>query len=83
MWTSSWQQSASCRRVDLTRAPYWYLDNGASKLARSNHCNTAIVRWTLRERGIVLAGPPPATLIDVVPPAELRREFVAAARNGR
>ena len=47
------------RRVDPSRAPLVYLDNGASQLGRDNHCNTAVVRWTLREHGVVLAGPDP------------------------
>lgn len=46
--------------------PFWYLDNGARKLVRSEHDNTQIVRWTLREKGIVLEGPHPETLIDPV-----------------
>ena len=39
---------------------------------RSTHCNAEIVRWTLREKGITLAGPHPATLVDPVPPAAIR-----------
>src|SRR2546430_9937627 len=34
------------RRVDPARAPYLYLDNGATELVRDNHCNTAVVRWS-------------------------------------
>ena len=44
------------RRVDPSRAPLLYLDNGATQLERDNHCNTAVVRWTLREHGVVLSG---------------------------
>src|SRR4051812_7968009 len=25
----------------------WYLDNGSRLLVSSNHCNTAVVRWTI------------------------------------
>jgi RimJ/RimL family protein N-acetyltransferase len=60
------------RRVDESRAPFWYLDNGATELIRDNHCNTAVVRWTLREHGVVLAGPDPRGLVDPVSAAELR-----------
>jgi hypothetical protein len=55
----------------------WYLDHGSRSLVRSGHCNTLVVRAVLRERGIVLAGPPPATLVDPVPAAALRREIAA------
>jgi hypothetical protein len=54
--------------------PFWYLDHGASHLIRSEHDNTEVVRWVLREKGVVLAGPAPRELIDPVPPAALRAE---------
>ncbi|MGZ3402316.1 MAG: aminoglycoside adenylyltransferase domain-containing protein [Phenylobacterium sp.] len=54
--------------------PFWYLDHGAKTLVRSEHDNTQVVRWCLREKGLVLAGPPPKQLVDSVPPAALRAE---------
>jgi hypothetical protein len=54
--------------------PFWYLDHGAKTLVRSEHDNSQVVRWCLREKGVVLAGPPPKSLIDTVPPAALRVE---------
>ena len=51
-----------------------YLDNGASELIRDNHCNTAVVRWSLREHGVVLEGPEPSTLVEPVSAAELQDE---------
>ncbi|MFL5295906.1 MAG: aminoglycoside adenylyltransferase domain-containing protein [Phenylobacterium sp.] len=54
--------------------PFWYLDNGADHLVRSEHDNSLVVRWCLREKGVVLAGPDPRELIDPVPPAALRAE---------
>jgi hypothetical protein len=54
----------------------WYLDNGARSLVESEHCNTAVVRWVLREQGLVLRGPPPATLVAPVSTGELRREIL-------
>ena len=53
----------------------WYLDNGARSLVRSEHCNTAVVRWTVREHGIALAGPEPAALLDPIPNELLRQEI--------
>lgn len=55
--------------------PFWYLDHGARTLVRSEHDNSQVVRWCLREKGVVLAGPPPKTLIEPVPPAALRAEI--------
>jgi aminoglycoside adenylyltransferase-like protein len=54
--------------------PLWYLDHGAKTLVRSEHDNTQVVRWCLREKGVILAGPPPRQLIDPVPAAALRAE---------
>ena len=66
------------RRLDPSRAPYVHLDNGATEFELDNHCNTAVVRSTVREHGVVLAGPDPKSLIDPVSPAELRREVQEA-----
>jgi hypothetical protein len=66
------------RCVDPSRAPYFYLDNGATELVWDNHCNTAVVRWSLREYGVVLAGPDPAILVEPVSAAQLRAEVLQA-----
>jgi hypothetical protein len=63
------------RSCDRRGEPLWYLDHGARSLVRSEHCNTAVVRTTVREHGVVLAGPPPAGLIDPVPVETLRQEI--------
>ena len=54
--------------------PFWYLDHGSDHLVRSEHDNSQVVRWCLREKGVVLAGPAPKDLIDPVTPAMLRAE---------
>jgi hypothetical protein len=72
---------ASIRRPDATRAPYWYVDNGSPDLERSNHDNTAVVRWVLREYGIALDGPDPASLVDIVTADDLRDEVLGAMRE--
>lgn len=53
---------------------FWYLEHGARSLARSDHCNTYVVRWSLREKGITLAGPPPETLLPPIPGEALTEE---------
>ena len=60
----------SCRGADL-----WYLDNGARRLVRSDHCNTLVVRRVLRDTGITLSGPPLDTLIEPIPEDLLAREM--------
>lgn len=55
----------------------WYLDNGSRSLVRSDHCNTVVVRWVVRENGIALAGPSPETLVDPIPVGVLRQEIMA------
>ncbi|MCU0725671.1 MAG: hypothetical protein MUE73_07775 [Planctomycetes bacterium] len=64
--------------------PVWYFDHGHRDLGRSDHCNTLVVRQTLREHGVRLVGPPPAALIDPIPLPALRGEIRATAiRWGR
>jgi predicted nucleotidyltransferase len=69
------------RRGDPAREPLLFLDNTFKELIRSNHCNTLVVRWVVRERGITLAGPKPDELIEPVPADDLRREVLATMRD--
>jgi hypothetical protein len=64
------------RRVDRARSPFLYLDNGATELIWDNHCNTAVVRWSLHEHGVVLAGPDPKSLLEPVSAEQLRAEVM-------
>ena len=59
----------------------WYLDNGSRELIQDTHCNTILVRWVIREMGVVLAGPPPSTLIHPIPVVALRREIMAVMHD--
>ena len=54
--------------------PFWFLGNGERALLRSEHDNTQVARWILRESGVVLAGPSPAELIDPIPAEALKAE---------
>lgn len=69
------------RDYRLSGSDLWYLDNGSDQLEREPHCNKTVVRWILRERGIVLAGPEPATLIDPIPADVLRQAILASIRK--
>jgi hypothetical protein len=55
--------------------PLWYLDNGCQELVRSEHDNTRVVRWVIREKGITLAGPAPSALIEPVSSQDLALEL--------
>ncbi len=68
-WTDPGMSGSPARRY-----PLWYLDHGAKRLVRSEHDNTQVVRWCLREKGVVLAGPSPRSLIGAISPVALRAE---------
>jgi len=74
----SYISKAKLRRVDPSRVALLYLDNGATQLERDNHCNTAVVRWTLRQRGVVLLGPDPKSLIEPVTAGDLVDDVLVA-----
>jgi hypothetical protein len=59
----------------------WYLDHGSRSLIQSDHCNTLLVRWVVREYGVPLAGPAPVTLVDPIPVTALRKEIFATMRD--
>ena len=53
----------------------WYFNNGSRTIERSDHCNTLVTRWTVREKGVTVLGPDSATLIDPISANELRTEI--------
>jgi hypothetical protein len=59
----------------------WYLDHGARSMIRSSHCNTLLVRWIVREKGVTLAGPSPKSLVDPVSAEALRQEIFDTMRD--
>ncbi len=69
------------RRYSRCAEKLWYLDHGAQSLIRSDHCNTIVVRWVVRENGVTLAGPSPASLVDPIPVTLLRREILATIND--
>jgi predicted nucleotidyltransferase len=68
---------AILRDLSQVGTDIWYLDHGSRSLVRSDHCNKLHVRWIVRERGVVLAGPAPRSLMDPLPEAAMREEFFA------
>lgn len=63
------------RRNNSLDRELWYFNNGSRTIERSDHCNTLVVRWTVREKGIIVLGPNPTTLIDPISTNELRKEI--------
>jgi hypothetical protein len=60
------------RTLTALDRPWLYIDHGQRAMEWSTHCNTEVVRWSLRECGVTLAGPAAATLVDPVGPDVLR-----------
>jgi hypothetical protein len=52
-----------------------YVDRGSREMEWSTHCNTLEHRWTLRHRGVVLTGPPAASVVDDLPPGVVREQM--------
>jgi Domain of unknown function (DUF4111)/Nucleotidyltransferase domain len=52
-----------------------YVDRGAREMEWSTHCNTLEHRCTLRHRGVVLTGPPAASVVDDLPPGVVREQM--------
>ena len=59
----------------LSGQDVWYLDHGMKYLERSSHDNTIAIKWILREKGVVLSGPHPTEIIDLIPVSELRLDM--------
>jgi len=77
----SYFPGAILRTGERCGEPLWYLDHGRNRLIKSDHCNTLVVRSVVRERGITLAGPEPATLVDSISVTALRREMSNTMRT--
>jgi hypothetical protein len=63
------------RTLDALGKPWLYIDHGLSEMEWSTHCNSEVVRWSLRECGVTLAGPDPKSLVDEVPADVLRAKM--------
>jgi len=73
----SYFPKAILKSGDLTKKDLLYLDNAHDQLIMSDHDNSLVVRWTVREYGITLAGLDAKELIDPVSANDLRNEVLA------
>lgn len=69
------------KKGDSVKTKLPYIDNAHDKLIMSDHDNTLVVRWVVREYGITLAGIDPKELIDPVSADDLRHEISATMRE--
>ncbi|OIQ78257.1 nucleotidyltransferase domain protein [mine drainage metagenome] len=77
----SYVSKAELHELDPKHGPWLYVDNGSREMELSPHDNTAVTRWTLRERGVVLAGPHPKELIAPITAKALRREVLSGVES--
>lgn len=77
----SYPPADELRTLEGMGKPWFYIDNGMSEMEWSTHCNTEVVRWSLRECGITLTGPDPKTLVDEVGADILRANMRDLART--
>ena len=66
---------------DPAKTALLYLDNTHDKLILSDHDNTLVVRWVVREYGITLAGIAPKELIEPVPSDSLQQEILSTMQE--
>ena len=62
-------------RNDSEARQLWYFGNGSSTVERSDHDNTLVTRWTLRNKSRAVLGPEPASFAPNVSADELREEI--------
>jgi predicted nucleotidyltransferase len=82
-WPSYWAnnlEGSYAPKADLETLaalgrPWLYVNRGARELEWSAHCNTADVRWVLRERPLILDGADPRGFASEVPAIVLQREM--------
>jgi predicted nucleotidyltransferase len=78
-WTHNLEGSYAPRRdletLEALGRPWLYIDHGWREMQWSTHCNTEVVRWTLREHGVTLVGPDARDLVCEVPGDALRRRM--------
>jgi hypothetical protein len=84
-WThhleGSYPNKDELRTLDGLGRPWLYIDHGWRQMQWSTHCNTEVVRWSLRECGVTLTGPDPKELVDPVGPEILRATMCDDART--
>ena len=63
------------RRNKSSARHLWYFANGGATMERSDHDNTLVTRWTLRNASRAVLGPEPPSFAPEVTAGELREEI--------
>ena len=83
-WThhleGSYPNKDELRTLEGLGRPWLSIDHGWRVMQWSTHCNTGVVRWSLRECGVTLTGPDPWDLVDPVGPEVLAARMRELAR---
>jgi hypothetical protein len=77
----SYPPAGELRTLRAMGRKWLYIDHGWREMQWSTHCNTEVVRWSLRECGVTLAGPDCRTLVDQVPGGVLRARMRSYAQE--
>ena len=73
----SYAPRADLETLEALEQEWLYIDRGHREMQWSTHCNSEDVRWTLRERGITLAGTEARQFAAEVPADVLRSKMRA------
>jgi predicted nucleotidyltransferase len=69
------------RSSDGMGRKWLFISHGHRQMEWSAHCNRVEHRWTLREKAVVLDGPPPRSFVAPVLPAEMRNQMHRAIQT--
>jgi hypothetical protein len=79
----SYIPKSALRDLPPPQRKFVYLNHGHKQLVRSDHDDSLVVYWTLREKGVTLAGPNARELVAPVSADALRAEISETMRNWR
>jgi hypothetical protein len=79
----SYIPTAALAQLPPPSRAFAYLDHGSAELVRSDHDDSLVVYWSLRERGITIIGPEPRSFVARVPVDALRREVFETMQSWR
>ena len=77
----SYPVAPELKTLDAIGRQWLFIDHGHRQMEWSTHCNNVVARWSLRERGVALVGPPAMTLVDPMAPEDMRAFARASART--
>jgi hypothetical protein len=79
----SYLPKSALRHLPPPTRKFLYLDHGSRELVRSDHDDSLVVYWVLRERGVVLVGPEPRAIVSPVSVYALQQEILETMSTWR